>query len=157
MRFLITALCAALVSIVAPTMHSSSVRAHCQVPCGIYDDAARLQAMREDAATIRKAVVKATELSKNLKKNINQVSRWIATKEQHATRIITTVAEYFLTQKLKPVSPKEAGYSEYLERLAVHHRVMRWAMKNKQQLDLGTVSKLDSAIEDLAKVWTPSK
>ena len=26
--------------------------AHCQIPCGIYDDHARVQAMLEDAATI---------------------------------------------------------------------------------------------------------
>ena len=31
--------------------------AHCQVPCGIYDDAARIARMYEDAATIEKAMV----------------------------------------------------------------------------------------------------
>ena len=30
--------------------------AHCQVPCGIYDDDARIARLREDAATISKAI-----------------------------------------------------------------------------------------------------
>lgn len=29
--------------------------AHCQVPCGIYDDHARVAAMLEDAATVEKS------------------------------------------------------------------------------------------------------
>ena len=33
-----------------------SLNAHCQVPCGIYDDHARVEAMAEDAATVIKAV-----------------------------------------------------------------------------------------------------
>ena len=33
-----------------------SAQAHCQIPCGIYDDYARLQFMLEDAATVEKSV-----------------------------------------------------------------------------------------------------
>ncbi len=32
----------------------TSVDAHCQVPCGIYDDDGRIKTLREDAATIHK-------------------------------------------------------------------------------------------------------
>ena len=42
---------------------SSGVRCHCQVPCGIFDDGARVAALKEDAATIRKAMVQINELS----------------------------------------------------------------------------------------------
>ena len=41
----------------------SGVRCHCQVPCGIFDDGARVAALKEDAATIRKAMVQINELS----------------------------------------------------------------------------------------------
>ena len=34
---------------------ASAAFAHCQVPCGIYDDGARIAQMKEDAATIEKA------------------------------------------------------------------------------------------------------
>ena len=40
-----------------------SVRSHCQVPCGIFDDPARVAALKEDAATVRKAMVQINELS----------------------------------------------------------------------------------------------
>ena len=136
---------------------ATQASAHCQVPCGIYDDAARIQAMREDASTIRKAVVKTNELSKDTKRNINQITRWVTTKEEHATRIIKTVSEYFLTQKLKPVDSKDPKYAAYLQRLADHHQVMRWAMKNKQQLELKTVAQLDNAIDVIAKHWAVKK
>ena len=33
-----------------------SVYGHCQVPCGIYDDAVRVVQIEEDIATIRKAM-----------------------------------------------------------------------------------------------------
>ena len=153
MRVLVLSCCA----VIALLLTSSQASAHCQVPCGIYDDAARIQALREDAATIRKAVVKTTALSKDVKGNINQITRWIATKEEHASRIIKTVAEYFLTQKIKPVSPKDAKYPEFLKRLADHHNVLVWSMKNKQQLSLETVSKLDDAIETMAGHWAKKK
>jgi nickel superoxide dismutase len=32
------------------------VHAHCQIPCGIYDDHARVQSMIEDTATVEKSV-----------------------------------------------------------------------------------------------------
>ena len=32
-------------------------RAHCQIPCGIYDDHARVHAMLEDVTTIEKSLV----------------------------------------------------------------------------------------------------
>ena len=35
---------------------SSNLYGHCQVPCGIYDDAVRIVQIEEDIATIRKAM-----------------------------------------------------------------------------------------------------
>ena len=69
-----------------------AVFAHCQVPCGIYDDAARVARMYEDAATIEKAMVKMQELAGATDvQSANQFARWVATKEDHASNIITTV------------------------------------------------------------------
>ena len=39
------------------------LHAHCQIPCGIYDDHARVQSMLEDAATIEKSAKLIAELS----------------------------------------------------------------------------------------------
>ncbi len=75
------------------------------------------------------------------------------TKEQHASHIITTVAEYFLTQKVKDVAPGSTGYEEYLGQLATHHRVMRAAMKTKQTVDSKDVVRLKAAVEDLGRLY----
>ena len=126
--------------------------AHCQVPCGIYDDPARLAQLREDAATIAKAIAQMTELSgKHDVQSFNQLTRWITTKEEHATRIIDVVSEYFLTQKVKPVAAGAEGRAAYLEMLADHHAVMRAAMTAKQQTGPAAVTELNQAIEKLAQ------
>merc|ERR1712151_1145684 len=77
-------------------------RFHCQVPCGIFTDPLRVQAMVEDAATIRKAVVQSAELHKaGSLQDVHQMVRWINTKEEHATKIMETIGTYFLAQKVK--------------------------------------------------------
>ncbi len=119
--------------------------AHCQVPCGIYDDPARVQALREDAATIAKASRSITELSgRHDAQSANQLSRWVATKEAHASHIIEVVAEYFLAQRVR------AGSEGYAERLADHHSVIVAAMKAKQGIDAKRGTELEAAIETLA-------
>ena len=72
---------------------------HCQVPCGIFDDPRMVAELVEMVQTIRKCVVQATELfpkSGTCLKSLNQVQRWISTKEDHCSKIITLVAEYYL-------------------------------------------------------------
>lgn len=131
------------------------VLAHCQVPCGIYDDAARIEHMREDAATIEKAVRNIIELSAaDDAQSTNQRVRWIMTKEKHASDIITVVSEYFLTQKLKPVAAGQEGYEAYLSSLADHHAVMRAAMKCKQTVSEESVKALREALDGLARHYT---
>lgn len=130
------------------------VGAHCQVPCGIYDDAARIAQLLEDQTTIAKAVHQIIELSdKKDPQALNQINRWVSTKEQHASHIIEVVSEYFLTQKVKDVAPEDAGYKTYLESLAIHHRVMRAAMKTKQTADPASADALKVAIEAMGKLY----
>lgn len=50
-----------------------AVRTHCQVPCGIFDDPARVTALKEDAATVRKAMVQINELGTATPLALNQV------------------------------------------------------------------------------------
>jgi len=134
------------------SMSAPQASAHCQVPCGIYDDAARITRLREDAATIHKAVDQISKLGgAHDVTSINQATRWIMTKEEHASHIIEVVAQYFLTQKVKPVAPGADGYDAYLKKLADHHAVMSAAMKTKQTVDGGKVDVLFAAIDTLAK------
>lgn len=135
-----------------------SALGHCQVPCGIYDDPARFQGMLEDATTIKKAMVQINELaSKDDALSLNQAARWVTTKEAHAAHIITTISEYFLTQKVKEVTRDSPGYPKYLESLAAHHLVLRAAMKTKQTVDPANADTLRATIEALQKQYRPGQ
>lgn len=126
--------------------------AHCQIPCGIYDDDARIARLREDAVTISKAINQINLLHKEKDiQAINQITRWINNKESHASHIIQVVSEYFLTQKVKTVAPGAEGYDAYLKKLADHHAVMVAAMKTKQNTTDQSVAALNQAIDTLSR------
>jgi len=126
--------------------------AHCQIPCGIYDDHARVQAMLEDAATVEKSVKLITELAgKSDAQSQNQLVRWVMNKEKHAQNIISTISDYFLTQRVK------TSQDDYAERLAKHHAVIVAAMKAKQNSDPKAASALTASIKDLAPYYPEHK
>lgn len=142
---------AAAITIVASPKPAQT---HCQMPCGIYDDPARVQALREDVTTIEKAVTTIAELAgKSDAQSINQATRWVSVKEETASHMITTMADYFLTQRVKPVAAGEKGYEDYLKSLADHHAVMVAAMKVKQNADPKFVTALKDAVEGMAKYY----
>ena len=118
--------------------------AHCQVPCGIYDDAARIQSLLEDARTVAKACVMIDELAgKTDAQSQQQLVRWVTNKETHAEKVIRTVCDYYLTQRVKP------SQEDYVERLKAHHAVILAAMKAKQHADEASAAALTEAIEGL--------
>lgn len=117
---------------------------HCQIPCGIYDDAARVKTMLEDATTVEKATKLIAELAgKTDAQSQNQIVRWIVTKEQHAQKIISTISDYFLTQRVK------TSQKDYAERLVKHHAVIVAGMKAKQNADAKFAKALKDSIEAL--------
>jgi nickel superoxide dismutase len=134
---------------------SQRAHAHCQVPCGIYHDKARVQMMREDIETIDKAVKQIQALArKRDAQSQNQLTRWVVTKEQHAERIIRTISDYFMAQKIKPVDPKDrGGHARYSEMLLRHHAVMVAAMKCKQNASTDPVKVLTRAVNGIAGYW----
>ena len=118
--------------------------AHCQVPCGIYDDHARVRAMLEDAATVTKAMTSIGELSgKADAQSRNQTVRWVMNKERHAQNVIATISDYFLTQRVK------AKQEDYAQRLMRHHAVIVAAMQAKQNTNLQYADALQASIEAL--------
>jgi nickel superoxide dismutase len=132
--------------------------AHCEVPCGIYDDHARVLQMLEDTKTIGKAVTQINTLAgQHDPQALNQAARWIATKEEHATRIQHTIAQYFLTQRVKPAPAGGQAYDTYVTSLVQHHQVMVAAMKTKQTVDPQQVEQLRAAIEAIAGYYPGSK
>ena len=74
--------------------------AHCDIPCGVYDDTMRVKMIEEHTLTILKSMNYISMNQNDLEKQ-NQVTRWIINKEQHAQEIQDIVSEYFLTQRIK--------------------------------------------------------
>lgn len=132
------------------------VGAHCEVPCGIYGDQLRFESMLEDQRTIAKSIDEIAKHLTSMKKGptpleANQVTRWVVTKEDHATRIQHTIAQYFMTQRLKPADGEAA--KPYLEKLAAAHAVMRGAMKTKQDPSPEAAAALRTAILDFYRAY----
>ena len=121
---------------------SNIVSAHCQIPCGIYDDASRIILIKENFQTIKKSmdqIERLSDLSDPLSKN--QTTRWIFTKEYHAQDIQDIISEYFLTQRIKE-SDKE--YTKKLEHL---HKLLFIAMKCKQTINTSYIDESNSLID----------
>ena len=117
--------------------------AHCEIPCGIYNDELRIELIKEDIQTIEKSTNQIIELSKATPVNYNQLVRWITNKEEHANKIQDVVTQYFLTQRVKPADPKdEIAYAKYVKQLALLHEMLVQAMKAKQTSDMEAVEKL---------------
>lgn len=117
--------------------------AHCQVPCGIYDDEAQFKLLLEHVATLEKAMTQIVELAGQEPLNYNQIVRWVLNKEKHADDLSAILSHYFLAQRLVPATAAEgekyAAYQAQLERV---HRLLVTAMKAKQSTDLGHVRTL---------------
>jgi len=124
------------------------VYSHCQIPCGIYDDPARLTAIAEDINTVEKAMKSIEELSAQPKPNMNQIVRWIDVKDQHAEDIDKIVSYYFMTQRIKPVAKTDPGYEKYIKELTRLHEMLVYSMKCKQTTDLANVEKLRSLLTE---------
>lgn len=132
----------------------AQLRAHCEVPCGIYDDQLRFEAMLEDQKTIAKAIDQISRLVAEFADAttplaVNQTSRWVATKEDHANRIQHTIAQYFMTQRITP----EDGDGEYVKKLTTAHAVLRAAMKTKQDPSSEAARALRTAILEFHRAY----
>jgi nickel superoxide dismutase len=139
-------LLAAMVSI---PMLQQTVSAHCQIPCGIYDDNARVQSMLEDAETVEKSIKMINALSeKSDASSRNQLVRWVMNKEKHAQKIITTISDYFLTQRVK------SSQEDYTKRLVDHHAVIVSAMEVKQNAEMSYVKTLITDIKTLLRYYS---
>ena len=121
---------------------------HCQVPCGIYDDAVRIVTIKEDFATISKAMVEIKTLSaKNDPQSLNQLNRWIVTKEEHATNIQKVVSDYFLTQRVKS---KNKNYDRHLRFL---HELLVSAMKCKQTVESKNIDNGLKSLDNFVDIY----
>ena len=75
-----------IIAIALVSLTASKALAHCQIPCGIYDDPARFSLMAEHITTIEKAMKTIIDLSGEKKPNYNQLVRWVQNKDSSRGR-----------------------------------------------------------------------
>jgi nickel superoxide dismutase len=136
-----------LLTVTVTFLSIGNVAAHCEVPCGVYDDEMRADMIAEHATTIEKAMSQISELSAKTPVNHNQVVRWVTNKEHHATEVQHIVSQYFLTQRIKPDA------DQYGKKLQVLHQMLLSAMKCKQTTDTSNVAKLRSQLKEFEVLY----
>jgi len=145
----------ALSLLLAVLLSDQAAFAHCQIPCGIYDDEMRIQQVREHIDTIEKSMTSIVDLSGHETKDYNQIVRWVENKDEHAEFIEEIVSYYFLAQRIKPVEDKKAdGYARQVELL---HSMLIYTMKAKQSTDLAFVEKLRGLVDEFEKSYFEPK
>ncbi len=123
------------------------VRAHCDIPCGIYDPA--------DALLAAKTVARMVELIDGLEGNDtaarNKFSRCVAVKEQHAERVKREVqviwSDYFKPEHLATIPD-------------LHTKVwnlLKLAGKNKQSVDAEAAAQLVAATQEFSDLFWSTK
>lgn len=128
---------------------ATRVSAHCQLPCGIYDDETQFTLMLEDVTTIEKSMTQITSLSKEQKTNYNQIVRWVDNKEAHADKLAGIITSYFMTQRIKAVSKEnDSAYQKYIKEVTLLHQMLILTMKAKQTTDLENCSDLRKLITE---------
>ena len=129
-----------------------SLLSHCEIPCGIYSDTARIHMLYEDITTVEKSMKEIVRLMDEEKGNGNQIVRWIMNKEEHANKIQHIVTQYFMTQRIKP---KDSGDAErkYVKQLTLLHNMLIQAMKTKQTTELDHCANLRKLVKDFSAAY----
>ena len=132
----------------------TTVSAHCEIPCGIYDDAMRIDLMEEHIQTIEKSINLIQELSKSADINYNQLVRWINNKDVHANALQDIVYTYFMNQRIKPADRTDKEkYDKYIKELTLLHEIAIHAMKTKQTADLDLIETLRKKVKAFRKSY----
>ena len=142
-----------LVSLFLLAMSYTPASAHCEIPCGIYEDSLRVEMIKEDVQTIEKSMSKIIEISKQDNPNYNQLVRWINNKDKHAEKIQMIVWQYFLTQRIKLKDRNKQETQKYLQELELLHQMSVFAMKCKQTTDFKYTKLLLDALDEFGSLY----
>ena len=132
---------------------ANGAAAHCEIPCGIYDDGMRIKLIREHIDTIEKSMAMIRALSAETPVNYNQLVRWIDNKETHASELQHIVAQYFMTQRVKPVDAPGPAQDAYVEQVTVLHRLLISAMKSKQTVEEGHIADMRALVDRFEQLY----
>jgi len=137
--------------IIVMTMITVNVSAHCEIPCGIYEDSLRINLIREHITTIEKSMNQIMKLEKGTNLNYNQLVRWINNKEAHAEKLQGIVTQYFMTQRIK------VDATDYSKKISALHKLLIYSMKSKQSTDLKNINVLRLLIDQFEGLYIKKK
>jgi nickel superoxide dismutase len=141
-----------ILAVAGMLMASGFAFAHCEIPCGIFDDEAQFNGLQQDVDTIEKSSKEIAALQAAEKPDMNQLVRWVNNKDAHADKIKESVAAYFLSQRVK--FPENEGDREsYVRQLELLHRITVYAMKAKQSLDPENILFLRESLDSYQKLY----
>ena len=133
-------------------LFATQLYAHCQIPCGVYDDTMRVKMIEEHTLTILKSMNYIASNQNDLEKQ-NQVTRWIINKEEHAQEIQNIVSEYFLTQRIKLKDDSKESKELYHAQLAALHSILLDAMKCKQTINTNNTTSLLENLNNFVNLY----
>ena len=142
-----------LLSVIGFFIISQVTFAHCEIPCGIYEDSIRISLIEEHITTIEKSMNMIIELSNETEPNYNQLVRWVVNKDEHCNKIQEIVSQYFLHQRLKITEPTDPNYEKYVKQLTLLHKLLVYSMNAKQTTDLSYIHKLTETLNDFEKSY----
>jgi nickel superoxide dismutase len=128
---------------------ATTVYAHCDVPCGIYDPHAAELAAR----TVARMVELIGQLPKENASQADQAKfiRCVTVKEQHA-EIVKREVQVIWSDYFKP---------EHLERYPDLHdrvwKILKLASRNKQNIDAQAAAELEAAVKEFADIFWSTK
>ena len=131
-----------------------SLYAHCQIPCGIYDDHTRFILLKEHLTTIEKSMKMIKELSSDTNQNMNQLVRWINNKDDHANEFTHIVTYYFLAQRIKiKDKTNKIEFDDYQNKITLLHQMIVYSMKCKQTVETENVDTLRSLVDQFEDIY----
>ena len=125
------------------------VRAHCDVPCGIYDPAGAVTAARTVARMVE--LIGQIEPGSTALADRNKFVRCVTVKEQHAELVKHEIqiiwSDYFKPEHLA-ANPD------------LHTKVwnlLKLAGKNKQSIDVEAAAQLEASVKEFAEIFWSTK
>jgi len=132
-------------------VHFDTVKAHCDIPCGIYDPIiAQISALTVVRMLDLMTEFDAKAADKN-KEYINTMARYVAVKEEHAERAKAEIrviwGDYLKAQHLE----------KYPDVHALVHKIMQLGSKVRQTTDREQATQLVDAINEFAQIFWETK
>lgn len=125
------------------------VRAHCDVPCGIYDPAGAQLAARTVARMVE--LINGLDANANDTATRNKFVRCVQVKEQHA-ELVKREVQVIWSDYFKP---------EHLEKYPDLHtkvwNILKLAGKNKQNIDAEAAAQLEAAVKEFGDIFWATK